>query len=293
MNVKLGCAAVDQRALGLAFAVLWAAGCNSVDDRTDRPIARAYDQVLHWSDLRQMVPLDLSAKDSAAMAQQVIDAWLRQQVVLRIAESNLSEQGLDFEDQLQEYRRSLVIFSYEQALVEQKLDTLVSDDQIASYYQENKVNFELKDTMLQARWFKVNEPDKRVLRKMEERFLDGGSEQMHELELWLARSGVIIADRSGTWIPGSDLRTEVPMTDDMAKVVMGGPGKHVLRGENAAWFVEILDQRAMGSVSPIELVQQDIRAIVLNQRKLQLIGAMRKSVFEQAVEKKDVEIYAH
>lgn len=266
--------------------------CTTADDPSDRPIARAFDQVLYWSELRQMVPLDVSATDSAAMARQIIDNWLRQQVILQVAERNLSEQGLDLDDQLQDYRRSLVIFNYEQAFVDQKLDTAVTEAQIGNYYEEHKANFELKDNMVRARWFKVNEPDKRVLRKMEERFLGGKSEQLHELELWLARSGVSINDRSGNWVPGSDLRAEIPMTDRETNAFFSAPGKHVLRGDNAAWFVEIIEQRALGSVSPLELVRQDIRSILLNQRKLQLISTMRKNVFEQAMQTKDVEIYA-
>jgi len=265
--------------------------CASVDDGPDRPMAKAYDQVLTWTDLRQVIPLEASATDSAAMADQFIEAWLKQQAILHMAELNQPTERLDMEAQLEDYRRSLVIFNYEQALVDQKLDTSVSQAEMERYYTEHQANFELKETIARVRWFKVSEPDKRVLRKMEDRFLHGNVEDLHELELWLARSGVSIMDRSMNWTPASVLLADMALPEGDGATVLGQVGKRVLRSEHAAWFVEVLEQRAQNSVSPLEMVRADIRAILLNQRKIQLIEDMRSSVYAQALENKHVERY--
>lgn len=265
--------------------------CTAPEDNTDKPIARAYDEVLHWSDLRKVVPMDASPEDSAVLAQRYIESWMQQEVYMHMAESNLSADRLDLEEQLEKYRRDLVIFNYEQALVDQKLDVNVSEEDIVSYYEGHRSNFELKDNIVRARWFKVNEPDKRVIRKMEERFLSGDSEKLHELELWLARSGVTITDRSTSWTPYSQLLAEVPLAQAEADALLKANGSKVLKEGSAAWFVEIIDHRGRNSVSPLDLVRQDIRSILLNQRKLQLIEGMRKNVYKQALDNKDVEIY--
>jgi hypothetical protein len=238
-------------------------GCAGAEEGPDLPVAKAYDQVLSWTDLRQVIPLDATPEDSAAMADQYIEVWMKQQAVLHMAERNQATEGMAMEAQLEDYRRSLVIFNYEQALVDQKLDTAVSEGEIERYYADHQPNFELKETIVRMRWFKVNEPDKRILRRMEERFLKGAADDLRELEIWLAQNGVSINDRSMNWIPGST--------------------------ENGAWFLEIIERRAQNSVSPLDLVRSDIRAILLNQRKIQLIEDMRSSVYAQAIENKDVE----
>lgn len=264
--------------------------CTSPPDGSDKPIARAFDQVLHWSDLRQVIPVDATPADSAALAHQYITAWSHQQVVLHTAELNQTNDNLDMEAQLEDYRRSLVIYNYEQALVDQKLDTAVTDSQIQAYYATHRTDFELKDDMIRARWFKVNEADGRVLRKMEQRFLNGQGEDLREVEVWLAQRGVAIVDRSTTWIPASELRAEVPMP--AIDAVIARNGKEVLKEETSAWFVEILEHRPRNSLSPVELVRPDIRSILLNQRKLELIEEMRRNVYEQAVKNQDVETFA-
>lgn len=280
------------RTIGMAgLATVCSISCTPPEDQMDKPLARAYDQVLNWSDLRQVVPLGSSAEDSTILAQRYIDTWLRQQVILQMAERNLSTEGFELEDQLEEYRRSLVIFNYEQALVDQKLDTAVSDQEIRAYYEAHRANFELKDNIVRARWFKVNEPDKRVVRKMEERFLGGKNDQLHDLELWLAGLGVSITDRSGAWTPYSEVLAEVPLSGAEAANLLARGGKLVVKQDHAVWFVEILDHRTATSASPLEMVQQDIRSILLNQRKLQLIESMRETVYKQALEHEDVELY--
>lgn len=259
----------------------------------DRPVARAYDQVLLWSDLRQVIPIEANSADSAALAEQYVEAWIKQQVVLHVAEQNQSADGLAMENQLEDYRRSLVIFNYEQALVDQKLDTSVTRAQTQAYYEQNLANFELKETTVRARWFKVNEVDRRELRKLEARFLRGTSEDQHELEVWLATHGVIITDRSTGWTPVSAVLSELRPGAVGSESLLQRTGRHTISSENGAWFIEVIEQRAANTPAPLELVQTDIRAILLNQRKLQLIEDMRASVYAQAIENKHVERLAH
>lgn len=273
-------------------AVLGCMACAASEDGADKPLARAYGQVLSWSDLRQVIPLEASATDSAALAEQYIEVWLKQQVILHMAEQNQVAERLDMEAQLEDYRRSLVIFNYEQVLVDQKLDTAVSQPEIEKYYAEHQANFELKEAIVRVRWFKVNEPDKRVLRKMEDRFLKGTVDDLHELEIWLARNGVSIMDRSMGWDPASTVLAELALSDAPNADAVLQQGKRVIRSDNGAWFIEVVEHRAQSSVSPLEMVRSDIRAILLNQRKIQLIEDMRSSVYAQAIENKDVERFA-
>ncbi len=276
--------------VGMAVGVaLGCVACGGVDDGLERPVARAYDQLLSWSDLRQVVPLEATVADSTAMADQYIEAWLKQQVVLHVAEQNLAAERLDMEAQLEDYRRSLVIFNYEQALVEQKLDTVVDLAEVERYYQEHEANFELKETIIRMRWFKVNELDKRELRKMEERFLRGTVDDLHELELWLANNGVSITDRTLSWIPRSTAIAELGLPASEAEAAFTKEGRQVIRSDHGAWFYDVVELRAQNSISPVGMVQADIRSILLNQRKIRLIEDMRSTIYSQAIENKDVE----
>lgn len=262
--------------------------CGADDDADDPVIARAYDQYLRWSDLRQVVPLEATPEDSAAMAQAYVDNWLRQQVELRQAELNLATTQKQFDAELRDYRNSLLLTAYEQALVDQRLDTVITADELEAYYADHTSDFDLQDDILRVRWFRVDSAEKRVLKRLEDRFLSGEPEQMSEVEIQLAGMGVGIIDRSTAWTTLAELRNEVPV-ETLPPV--GPDGRRLLvRMGDTVWFVDILELRPRSGPSPIELVRQDIRTILLNKRKLELIGNMREDLYRAAIANKDVEV---
>lgn len=274
----------------VAVVPLCLAACSPGEDAGDPTVARAFDQRLYWSDLRQVIPLDVTGADSTAMATAFITNWLHQQVVLNKAEQNIAASDKDFETKLRDYRNSLLIFAYEQELVNQKLDTAVSADELAQYYEANKVNFELRDNILRARWFKITETDKRTRRRLEEAFMSGRPEEMREVELWLAERGHPIVDRSASWTTWSELRSELPVAYRDAEDLLEGGKRIVLMEGDQLFFLEVLELRVKNSSSPLDLVEQDIRSILLNQRKLQLLERMRQDLYREALDRKDIEI---
>ncbi len=255
--------------------------CGPSAEEEDPVLARAYENVLHWSDLRQVVPLGTAPEDSAALAQAYINNWLRQQVELRHAEQNLSEGRKRFEAELRDYRNSLLLHAFEEQLIDQRLDTVISDSELTAYYQANTDRFNLGDDLLRARWFHVREQDKRALRKLEDRFVSGRPDDRREVEILLATRGVEITDRSMAWTTLAELRDMVPVTDLPAVPPDGR--RMALHEEGGAWFLELLELRPRLSPAPIELVRQEIRSIILNERKLELIDRMRNDLYQEAL----------
>jgi hypothetical protein len=261
------------------------AGCADASDEEDPVVARAYDRYLRWSDVRQLVPVGASPADSSAMVQAYVANWVRQQVELRHAELNLAEARKQFEAELRDYRNSLLLHAYEEELVRQRLDTAIGPEEVEGFYERNTERFDLQDDILRVRWFKVPDDDKRALKRMEERFRSGDPAQMREVELQLASRGITIQDRSAAWTTLAELRNEVPLE------AAAGTGRSVIRSDSAAWFLDIVELRPRLSPAPIELVRQEIRSILLNERKLRLIERMRDDLYREALAANEIETH--
>src|SRR5947207_561682 len=108
------------------FSLLICVSCHyfGKDDPSKKDaIARAYDYILYPEDLTGIVPEGASRTDSIAIVKNYIDNWIRHKSVLHKAENNLDEEKKNVQDQLEEYRNSLVTYAYETELIRQKLDT--------------------------------------------------------------------------------------------------------------------------------------------------------------------------
>jgi hypothetical protein len=273
-----------------AIAALLLCACAAEGDAGDPPVARAFDRELYWSDLRQVIPLESTPEDSAAMARQFIDNWLREQVVLHQAEQNLGDEQRSMEARIEDYRRSLLTYAYEEALVGQKLDTALSNAELEAYFEANRKDFVLKDNIVRLRWFKVREQDKRTLRKVEDLWRSDKEKDRHDLELWLAAHGSPITDSHDQWVPFTEVLAQVPLEVDNPTDWLPRQGKVMARDSVNTYFVEFLEHRLSDGLSPFPLVRERIRAILLNQRKLQLIERMRNDLYQDALDRKDIEV---
>lgn len=274
-----------------AIAALLLSGCaTALETDEDPPVAEAYQEKLYRSDLVRMIPPDAAKEDSAALARQFIDAWARERVLLHKAEENLSKAQKDVEQQLRDYRESLIVYAYEEALVRQKLDTNISAEEIGAYYKANEKNFELKDNIVRARWFKLRETDKRVLKKVEDLWRSDKPENLHDLEVLLAQRGSTINDTHDDWIAFTELQQQVPLRPDNPTDWIPRQRKVTVTDSVGTFFIDLLEHRVKDSVSPLALVRAEIRSILINQRKLKLIEQMRKDLYDHALASNDVRI---
>src|SRR6188768_1344994 len=121
-------------------------------NKKEDPIARANDKYLYLSDLEGVGKGAARPEDSMQAVRNYIDSWIRHNLLLRYAEDNLPETNEKLDQQLQDYRESLLIYTYEKELLNDKLDTVVNEQEIQEYYSENKDNFELKQGITRIKY---------------------------------------------------------------------------------------------------------------------------------------------
>ncbi len=135
------------------------------ENNKQETIARVYDKYLYKDELKNLIPKGTGANDSIEITTAYINNWVRQELLLKQAEDNLDESNRDFSKQIEQYRNSLIIYTYESELVKQKLDTVVQISEIESYYNENQNNFHLRENIVLSRYFILNKESALVTKK--------------------------------------------------------------------------------------------------------------------------------
>jgi hypothetical protein len=134
-------------ALVLSTVVL---GCNRHKPEKDQePLARVYDKYLYVADIQGLINDKTSPEDSARIVSEYVENWVRQNLILRVAEDNLQSALANINKQAEAYKESLVIYAYERQWLAENLDTVVLDDSIRSYFDNNKKDFTLKTDIYQ------------------------------------------------------------------------------------------------------------------------------------------------
>ena len=253
-------------------------------------VAKAFDRNLYDHDLKNIIPKGASHQDSITIIHGYINNWLKQQVVLRRAEDNLTEQQKDVHKQLEEYRNSLITYIYERQLITQKLDTNVSDDEIEKYYNDNAANFELKDNIIKVLYLRVPEKAPK-LDKVRKWYKSDNEKDRQLLEEYCHQFAIDFNLNDAEWLLFDDLLKKVPIKTYDKEEYLRNNRFIETNDTNSIWFVNIKGFKIKESVSPLSFEKDNIRNLIVNKRKLALVETMEKNSFEQALQKNNIKIY--
>lgn len=253
-------------------------------------IARVYDKYLYESDLSAVVYPGITKLDSIARVAAYIDAWVRREILLYQAEKNLNEQDLDFSKRLEEYKNSLVLYTYETQLVEQKLDTVVSDEEIESYYEENKDNFQLRYNLVKVAYVVVDEQNgaKKNLRDL---LKNQDTLLINDFDNLAQEHALSYFSDVDHWMRLDDLLEVIPLEIFNTESFLRRNKFVSFDKDNYTYMVRFDDYLLEESVSPIELERQKIRNVILMKRKKLLLNQMNIDLYEKAIREGAFDIY--
>jgi|TARA_B110000483_G_C18181684_1_gene537295 hypothetical protein len=276
----------------LPLVVLFFGGCNLFVPKSETTeLARVGSKYLYLVDVKDNIPIQAGLEDSLLIIQESVNKWIEQELLVQRAELNLGKEALDIDKQLQDYRNSLVVYSFEKEFVNQKLDTVVGEQELLNYYQNNTQNFELRDYVVKVLYVKVekNAPHQKELSKM--LTAEEDEELRYSLEDYCRQFATNFMLENETWLYFNDLLKEIPIKTFSIDAFLKKNSYLELEDENFNYFLSIKDFRLKDSVSPFELESNRIKSIILNKRKLDLLSKMRKNLFQDALSNNQIEYF--
>lgn len=263
----------------LLAALIVLAGCSH--DKTDGGtiVARVGSHKLYAADLKGMFA-GLNADDSAQMASRYIDQWIEQMALVAVAETQVDD---DFDRQMEDYRNSLVVYAYEQQQIGQRLDTVVSENDITDYYNKHQSDFILAHDIVKAVYAKIPSNDNN-LKKVRYTLYNKtfAADQIEDFRSLVSQYASQCRFDADSWISLNDLTYNVPLhkTHETASL-MKTHYKYFADG-STAYVVRLLDVRHAGQPSPLEYVANDIAALIVNQRRVQEVKKWRSETVKKA-----------
>jgi hypothetical protein len=248
------------------------------------------DKVLYLSELQDIIPDDSSPEDSLMLGEKYVKDWIVDQVVVKKAEENLSEEQKNFEELIENYRKTLLTYSYEQELVRQQLDTNVSNEEIEKYYNENIQNFELRDYIVKVKFCAIAS-DSKDLKQLKKLFYSADPKDYLKWEaLCIEKQASYYIDEDH-WMLWEDLVKKIPIeVYDVESFLTRNKSVEVEKNGNTH-LIAFLDYQLSGSRSPLSFERDRIKAMIINKRKLDLISKMKEDLYQQAVSNNEVENY--
>jgi len=255
--------------------------CSSSKDEI--PLAKVGNKTLYYSDLMLDLPEDISAKDSTVIVQSEIRQWILSELMLSEANNYLNEQEKDISRQIEEYRKTLLIFEFEKKWVLNHIDTMVTDDEISSFYNSNTYDFELKTNILKLRFVKMEISKSNALKEQVKRLLfSTNSKDLPVLERICNEHAENFFLDDSVWLMYDDVIKEIPFGNVLQKGSTLTSKRFELSDANYEYFVLVKEIKIKDEMSPLAYEKENIKMIILQQRKIFLLDSLQQQIYSSA-----------
>ncbi len=265
--------------------------CNSKENR-EHPksdiIAEVGDNHLTSTELTKIFGKNWRLKKEKV--ENFIKIWLKDKAIGIEAEKVLSDEDKDFSKEINSYKNSLLKYTYEQKMLDTALSLNVSEEEIVNYFNSNKKNFELKENIVRVRYVKVPKNHKKFnrLRYMIQYKDSTRKEKFFNL---IQKENIFCEANDSLWQNLEDLKSLIPfkLYND----------EHFLRNYNYTeapdgdftWILFFTENRLKNGVAPIETVKDKIIAIILNNRKQELVQKLGNSIYKKGINNDEIKVY--
>jgi hypothetical protein len=260
------------------------------DNKNREPLAKVFDKYLYMEDLHGVIPAEISDSDSASLAKDFIEKWIRNQLILNKAELNLSDAEKNVEQQIESYRSSLLIYAYQERYLSQNLDTVVTDKEIEDYFKENQSNFLLGEPLMKGVYIKlpVKAPE---IYKLRQWYRSDDKEAIKNLEGYCFAHATVYDHFNEGWVNLNEVLRMIPTNGESFKSALEYRRNLEVNDKDYYYFLTIKEIAPEGTVSPFELVKNDIHYIILNKRKVKLIEELERNIYADAQNREHFTIY--
>lgn len=257
----------------------------------DPVVAKVGRHTLTRSEVAVLVPKGTSPEDSMKLVLQYVNSWASDLVFADMAESKLSKQEKDVTDELEEYRKALLKYRYEQRYVNERLDTIVSPKEVENYYDSHKQDFIATVPVARARFMRISadSPDIEAIKRA---LSSGDVEDIDYADSLASVSADRYTDYGGNWVSIDEIAADFGMDRESLLRMMRNSfievRDKVYDKVNVAYIPYMVD---VGEVLPIEYCEADIKSILIGVRRHRLVSTLEQDLLEDAREKGRFVIY--
>jgi hypothetical protein len=278
--------------LAPAVLILFIAGCKNSNTAVKRfPVAEVGKTILYYDEIPNLIHDESSRADSVALVQNYINKWAKRKLLLMKAEENLSPVIKDdVTKQLEETRANLLIYQYETQMMLEKMDTVLTDAELEDYYAQNEKAFMLTSNIVKALFIKIP-LETPGLDRIKALSRSNNQADLQQLESLCYQFAEKFDDFNEEWVTMDRLAAE--LHDDIInqEEFLKRSTFYDTSDSSSAYLITVRDYRLRSSLAPFDYVRNDIKRIIWNTRRIELMQSLENGLYNDAIKENRFKIY--
>jgi len=274
------------------FLLSFLISCESITQaKQDRLIARADNHYLYWSDIERELPSFSSEQDSLSKVNFLINEWARQKLIYEKALINLDADKISvLNAMVNDYKTNLFKNAYRELILKSSQDSLYTGTLVNDYYMKNLNSFKLKESIYRIRYIglPLDNVDQKEIKR---RFKSFNREDIDYLDsLSFQFSNYFLLD--SVWLKESEIRNRLDFLNERQQNrFIKTPNYYEVKDSLVLYLLSLVEQLDPGNIAPLPYVEQTIKDLVSNKRKIEFLRSFDNDILQDAIKTKKFEKY--
>ncbi|MCB9286631.1 MAG: hypothetical protein H6560_04875 [Lewinellaceae bacterium] len=274
------------------FLMAWLASCSmggGQDNGQEQLLAKVHNKSLYLSELDGMFPEGTTSEDSLVIIRAYTERWVREALLLNEAEQNVPS-DLNIDKLVRDYRASLIRHNYEKALVEQYLDSVVTQEQLMAFYEANKEQYQLETPIMRCFFIKVPLPVQEP-EKLRQLWSDSEEEDaLDQLVDYCNTYAEAYLLQDSTWYKVEDIAMEMPKGTVTPDNVSAKQEFSQRDGEYQYYF-RVFEVKNRKDIAPLGYIEEQARKVILRSRREKLLAEKIEAMYQRELRRNNIQTY--
>lgn len=277
--------------IALFLVLILLTACRIDESISEKTIARVGDNYLYASDLNEQLRDNISSADSVTVVRNYINTWAKEQLLLDKAVFNLNAtKQAELEQLIRRYRNDLFIKTYQEEWLKARVDTLISNEEIESYYRDNKQNFKLHQDLMRGRYVElpVSHFNKETARDALRRFNTEDRALLDSVSIQFTSTFL----NDSIWVRPQAFFSRINLLSQSDyETYLKSNRFFEIEDSLSLYLVFVEEVRRRNEIAPLVHVRSTLEQVLLNKRKLDMMRQFDREILQEAVKENVFEIY--
>ena len=234
--------------------------------------------------MESLIPRAASAADSLLIAENYVKKWVKEQLVYEVAERNLSDEKMEIDQLVEDYRRSLIRYRYQERLVNERLKTDISEQDKQQFYEENPKLFTLEQGLIKGLFLKIP-VDAPGLVDVKKWYKSSDEAALEKIEKYSVQNATIYEYFYDKWVDFDEVMDNIPIYVSDPATFLKGHKQVEVADSSYCYLLNIAEYLVPGQTEPYESASPRIVEMLVNQRKVDFLRNFEDELYNEAVQK--------
>ncbi|MFZ9028296.1 MAG: hypothetical protein ACO2Z9_04730 [Crocinitomicaceae bacterium] len=231
----------------------------------------------------------LNPDDTASRTDFILN-WIDQQVYLAELKANYPDEYHTVELRSNQFAADLAKYELEEIILRQQLDTVVTEEQLLSYYNDHAEEFALPDYLVKGLYLKIPKEADFKTKKINRHYLLKNDKDIVQVDSYAKLYALNYYYNDSSWIYFSEFAKDLPVKKYNRDNIVLNRTKTYFSDDEYTYFLNILDFKLKDEAPPMEFLRSEIKDIIIAKRLQELKDKREIKILEKLKDNHEISL---